>query len=102
MLLTNYKHTQPTLGLSVTFVFTIEYIHTYIYTHIHIHTGITYECLFQHYVKIIGELLTKPVTKLYLSFSFTCSKSFIFHIQTLKGFRITINKIVASACFFPR
>ena len=24
MLLTNYKHTQPTLGLSVTFVFIIE------------------------------------------------------------------------------
>jgi len=40
MLLTNYKHTQPTLGLSVTFVFNIEYIHTYIYTHIHIHTYI--------------------------------------------------------------
>ena len=38
MLFTNYKHTQPTLGLSVTFVFNIEYIHTYIYTHIHIHT----------------------------------------------------------------
>jgi len=33
MLLTNYKHTQPTLGLSVTFVFNIEYIHTYKYTH---------------------------------------------------------------------
>ena len=38
ILLTNYKHTQPTLGLSVTFVFNIEYIfifnkreHTYIY-----------------------------------------------------------------------
>ena len=27
MLLTNYKHTQPTLGLSVTFVFNIEYIY---------------------------------------------------------------------------
>jgi len=27
MLLTNYKHTQPTLGLSVPFVFNIEYIH---------------------------------------------------------------------------
>ena len=40
MLLTNYKHTQPTLGLSVTFVFNIEYIHTYVYTHIHIHTYI--------------------------------------------------------------
>ena len=40
MLLTNYKNTQPTLGLSVTFVFNIEYIHTYIYTHIHIHTYI--------------------------------------------------------------
>ena len=40
MLLTNYKHTQCTLGLSVTFVFNIEYIHTYIYTHIHIHTYI--------------------------------------------------------------
>ena len=40
MLLTNYKHIQPTLGLSVTFVFNIEYIHTYIYTHIHIHTYI--------------------------------------------------------------
>ena len=40
MLLTDYKHTQPTLGLSVTFVFNIEYIHTYIYTHIHIHTYI--------------------------------------------------------------
>jgi len=26
-LLTNYKHTQPTLGLSVTFVFNIEYIY---------------------------------------------------------------------------
>ena len=38
MLLTNYKHTQPTLGLSVTFVFKIEYIHTYIYTHIHTYT----------------------------------------------------------------
>ena len=41
MFLTNYKHTQPTLGLSVTFVFNIEYIHTYIYTHIyytHIYT----------------------------------------------------------------
>ena len=42
MLLTNYKHTQPTLGLSVTFVFNIEYIHTYIYTHIHIHTYIRF------------------------------------------------------------
>ena len=38
ILLTNYKHTQPTLGLSVTFVFNIEYIyffikreHTYMY-----------------------------------------------------------------------
>ena len=29
MLLTNYKHTQPTIGLSVTFVFNIEYIHTH-------------------------------------------------------------------------
>ena len=40
MLLTNYKHTQPTLGLSVTFVFNIEYIytHTHTHTHIHIHT----------------------------------------------------------------
>jgi len=37
-MLLNYKHTQPTLGLSVTFVFNIEYIHTYIYTHIYIHT----------------------------------------------------------------
>ena len=37
-MLTNYKHTQPTLGLSVTFVFNIEYIHTYIYTHIHTYT----------------------------------------------------------------
>ena len=27
MLLTNYKHTQSTLGLSVTFVFNIEYIY---------------------------------------------------------------------------
>ena len=27
MLLTNYKYTQPTLGLSVTFVFNIEYIY---------------------------------------------------------------------------
>ena len=34
MLLTNYKHTQPTLGLSVTFVFNIE--HIYIYTYIHV------------------------------------------------------------------
>ena len=34
MLLTNYKHTQPTLGLSVTFVFNIEYI--YIFTHTYI------------------------------------------------------------------
>ena len=40
MLLTNYKHTQPTLGLSVTFVFNIEYIyrHTYIHTYIYKHT----------------------------------------------------------------
>ena len=40
MLLTNYKHTQPTLGLSVTFVFNIEYIYTHTYIHIHIHTHI--------------------------------------------------------------
>ena len=32
MLLTNYKHTHPTLGLSVTFVFNIEYIYIYTYT----------------------------------------------------------------------
>ena len=40
ILLTNYKHTQPTLGLSVTFVFRIEYIYIYIYlikrTYIHV------------------------------------------------------------------
>ena len=29
ILLTNYKHTQPTLGLSVTFVFNIEYTYMY-------------------------------------------------------------------------
>ena len=38
MLLTNYKHTQPTLGLSVTFVFNIEYIYIYIYTYTYTHT----------------------------------------------------------------
>jgi len=38
MLLTNYKHTQPTLGMSVTFVFNIEYIFFY---KENIHTRIT-------------------------------------------------------------
>ena len=47
MLLTNYKHTQPTLGLSVTFVFNIEYIYIYIYTHTH--TQIESEsCIYQN------------------------------------------------------
>jgi len=34
MLLTNYKHTQPTLGLSVTFVFNIECLDTYKVQHV--------------------------------------------------------------------
>ena len=36
-LLTNYKHTQPTLGLSVTFVFNIEYIYIYLIKRTYIH-----------------------------------------------------------------
>ena len=39
ILLTNYKHTQPTLGLSVTFVFNIEYI--YFFNKENKHTCIT-------------------------------------------------------------
>jgi len=35
ILFTNYKHTQPTLGLSVTFVFNIEYIIFLIKENIH-------------------------------------------------------------------
>ena len=37
MLSSNYKHTHPTLGLSVTFVFNIEYIYILIKrTYIHV------------------------------------------------------------------
>ena len=63
MLLTNYKHTPPTLGLSVTFVFNIEYIHTYIYTHIHIHTYIHTHTHTHTYIYVNKENIHTCITK---------------------------------------